>query len=342
MADHVAPPVVQATRLDLAVAPFDGQKRNFRTFLRSLRLLFMANPVVYATDLAKVLFALSKITGEGFAAEWANMKAEEILGNGEAGTWAEFVEELKRAFDDPNDRATALAGIASLKQGALAAPEFFAKFETLFRRAEMDEVGDSDILVHWLELNLSRRLVGRIYGVSPMPETYVQWKALAERLDAQQRRFDGVIAQQNSVRPVLPTTNRPPFPQTRFAPAAPPRAPASAPRPFLAQPLARTPAPPSMPRPTNAGDAMVVDRARAPGVVRTCFRCGQAGHMVRECPLPDTRPQIPRPQVRAVESQSRSLEDYENEIALLRDRLELYEKERKAPVEEQDFGDEAQ
>src|ERR1700730_5351518 len=107
----------------------------------------------------------------------------------------------------------------------------------------MDEVGDSDILVHWLELNLSRRLVGRIYGVSPMPETYVQWKALAERLDAQQRRFNGVITQQNSVCPVLPTTNCPPFPQPRFAPA-------SAPRPFLAQPLACTPAPPSMPSPT--------------------------------------------------------------------------------------------
>ena len=135
----------------------------------------------------------------------------------------------------------------------------------------MDEVGDSDILVHWLELNLSRRLVGKIYGVSPMPETYVQWKALAERLDAQQRRFDGVIAQQNSVRPVLPTTNRPPFPQTRFAPAALPRALAPAPRPILAQPQARTPAPPIMPRPASAGDAMLVDHACAPGVGRTCF-----------------------------------------------------------------------
>src|SRR6202045_3250528 len=132
----------------------------------------------------------------------------------------------------------------------------------------MDEVGDSDILVHWLELNLSRRLVGRIYGVSPMPETYVQWKALAERLDAWQHQFNGVIAQQNSVCPVLPTTNCPPFPQTRFALAALPHAPASDPPPFLA----RTAAPPSMPRPTNAGDAMVVNRARAPGVVRTCFR----------------------------------------------------------------------
>jgi len=95
MADLVALPEVQAPRLDLSVAPFDGQKKNFRTFLRSLRLLFMANPTTYATDLAKVLFALSKIVGEGFAAEWANMKAEEILGNGEARTWVQFVEEMK-------------------------------------------------------------------------------------------------------------------------------------------------------------------------------------------------------------------------------------------------------
>ena len=55
----------------------------------------MATPTIYATDLAKVLFALSKITGEGFAVEWANMKGEEILATGEAGTWEELVEELK-------------------------------------------------------------------------------------------------------------------------------------------------------------------------------------------------------------------------------------------------------
>ena len=93
----------------------------------------MVNLTVYATDLAKVLFALSKITGEGFAAEWVNMKAKEILGNEEARTWVEFLEEMKQAFDDPNDHATALTGIMSLKQGASTAPEFFAKFETLFQ-----------------------------------------------------------------------------------------------------------------------------------------------------------------------------------------------------------------
>ena len=51
----------------------------------------------------------------------------------------------------------------------------------------MTEVADLDILVYWLELNMSRRLVGRIYGVSPMPERYRQWKLLAKRLNAQLR-----------------------------------------------------------------------------------------------------------------------------------------------------------
>src|SRR6202030_1583343 len=304
MADHVTPPVVQAMRLDLAIAPFDGQKRNFCTFLQSIHLLFMANLVAYATDLAKVLFALSKITGEGFATEWVNMKAEEILGNGEAGTWVDFVEEMKQAFDDLNNHATTLADIARLKQGTMTAPEFFAKFETVFHQAEMMEVADLDILVHWLELNLSRRLVGRIYGVLPMPETYGEWKALAERLDAQQWHFDGVVTQQNSICPALPTANQPTL-QTHFAPAALPCTLAFAPHPFLAQPLACTPAPPSMPCPTNAGDAMVVDRACAPRVVHTCFQCGQVGHMVSEGPLPDTHPQIPKPPVCVVESQGR-------------------------------------
>src|SRR6202045_2558217 len=225
MADLVTPPAVQAPRLDLSVAPFDGQKRNFRTFLRSLHLLCMANPTNYAMDLAKVLFALSKITGEGFATEWVNMKAEGILGNGGAGTWADFVEEMKQAFDDPNDCATALADIARLKQGTMTAPEFFAKFEMMFRQAEMTEVADLDILVHWLELNLSRRLVGRIYGVSPMPETYGEWKALAERLDAQQWHFNGVVAQQNSICPALLADDRPTGP-SHFTLAVLPRTPA--------------------------------------------------------------------------------------------------------------------
>src|ERR1700730_14628018 len=190
----------------------------------------------------------------------------------------------------------------------MTAPEFFAKFEMMFCWAELTEEADSDILVHWLELNLSRRLVGKVYGVLLMPETYAEWKALVERLDAQQCRFDGVIAQQNSVCLAPPTTNRPPFPRTHFAPAAPPRAPASAPRPFLAQPLARTPAPPSMLRPTNASDAMVVAHARAPGV------CAPASDVARQATWSESAPS----QTRARRSRGRRSAPWKAKVVVLK------------------------
>ena len=60
------------------------------------------------SDLTKILYVLSKIMGKGFAMEWANMKAEEILSIGLARTWENFIKELKQAFDNPNNRVIAL------------------------------------------------------------------------------------------------------------------------------------------------------------------------------------------------------------------------------------------
>ena len=64
---------------------------------------YLANQEVYATDAAKVLYALSKITGEGFATEWGNMKGDKIDQTGVTGTWDDLVLQMKQVFDDPND-----------------------------------------------------------------------------------------------------------------------------------------------------------------------------------------------------------------------------------------------
>ena len=141
---------------------------------------------MYTSDEAKVLYALSKITGEGFATEWGNMKGDEINQTRVVGSWNDFVVEMRQVFDDPNDRATALHNLERLKQGTSDALEFFAKFETLMCRVELHPDEDSDILVHWLELNLNWRLTARIYGTNPMPMTYGDWKALGELLNTQQ------------------------------------------------------------------------------------------------------------------------------------------------------------
>ena len=224
------------------------------------------------------------------------------------------------------------------------------------RRVELHLDEDLDILIHWLELNLNRRLTSRIYRTNPMPVTYRDWKMLAELLDAQQRRLDGIIREQNASRPVptqlphfVPVPPRPP--QVLFCPA--PVYPPRAPNPQAQQQCL---APQILPCPAGAGDRMIVDQARAPAAPRSCFRCGQVGHIARNCHLPDTRPNVPRPQVRAANEEEWNAEDYQNELALLRDRLAIYERERmladaqvtqqqqqqqpSAAREQQDFGEE--
>src|ERR1700730_6053628 len=160
-----------------------------------------SQPGGYMTDEAKVLYALSKITGEGFATKWGNVKGDKIDQTRVVSSWNDFVVKMKWVCDDLNDRAMALYDLERLKQGSSDAPEFFARFETLMQRAELHLDEDSDILVHWLEVKLNRRLTSRIYGTNLMPVMYRDWKTLAELLDVQQQRLDGIIHEQNASRP---------------------------------------------------------------------------------------------------------------------------------------------
>src|ERR1700719_3050952 len=156
---------------------------------------------------------------------------------------------------------------------------------------------DSGIIVHWLGLNLSRRFLERIYGVSTMPETYGGWKVLAERLDSQQRRFNAIVVERDP-QPTVTLVR----PVTTFArPAAP-----------LLHPL-----------------DMAMGWGWAPAAERCCFRCHQTGHAVHFCPLPDMRPQVPRARTCGVPGTPRTTEDYQREIALLQAKLEPLERERR-------------
>ena len=66
-------------------------------------MLFLANRVMYESNEAKILFTLSKMTGEGFAAEWGNIKGDEIAETGIFSTWEVSLQEMRHVFDDPNN-----------------------------------------------------------------------------------------------------------------------------------------------------------------------------------------------------------------------------------------------
>ena len=94
-------------------------------------MLFLANHTCDDSDEVKILFMLSKMSGEGFTTEWGNVKGDEIAETGVFGTWDMFLKDMKWVFNDPRDWATALNELERLKQGTLEAPEFFAKFKML-------------------------------------------------------------------------------------------------------------------------------------------------------------------------------------------------------------------
>ena len=49
----------------------------------------------YQDDEAKILFTLSKMTGEGFAAEWGNVRGDEITDTEAFPTWNAFLADMK-------------------------------------------------------------------------------------------------------------------------------------------------------------------------------------------------------------------------------------------------------
>ena len=97
----------------------------WREFRRSV-LLYMAayegDPAL-DTEKKKILFVLSYMKG-GLPGEWAENYFESALSDG-FGTWKEFQELLKQAFEDPNAKKNAQRELEQLHQGTLDAGSFF-------------------------------------------------------------------------------------------------------------------------------------------------------------------------------------------------------------------------
>ena len=123
---------------------FDGTQEKFVTWFRTLNLYIIAHPDIFKEDKAKIILALSYMTG-GLANNWAELytiKRTNANNEIEFGTWKDFVEELKNFFDTKKAREEALAHVTHEK-GQLEA--YILRFNMLATRAGFKLEGEDKL-----------------------------------------------------------------------------------------------------------------------------------------------------------------------------------------------------
>ena len=260
---------------------FDGSRDMGKAFLMSCKLYFDLCANQFPNDQTRIHWVLSFMKS-GRAATFAQYiyNRQSLAEDPVFETWKEFEKEFRTRFC-PRDEATAamnkLEGTAYY-QGNKPVDEYIDQFEELVAIAGYAE---GRVIVMKFRKGLDVQLQNRIaeMGVDrPADYDPGAWYEAARRFDANRAANRAFNATGRRAPPPVPNSQRPAFSLSRQV-NAPPQIPA--PRPTHQQP----PAP--FLRPQAAGPVpMDVDTLRKkrplPG---TCYRCGSAEHLVKDCPL---------------------------------------------------------
>src|ERR1700731_726673 len=161
------------------ITPFNGDKKNYRTFVHQLNILFIVEAAKFDMPIKKILFALNQMKG-GYAEEWANMVVERYLSDTTTlGTWEVFKARLDVEFADVTEKESTYIELGKLWQKGMTVPEFFTKFNYLIGKAGLSADRHNNLLMTLLEPALDYNIMDQIYAGSHLPTTYASWKQKA-------------------------------------------------------------------------------------------------------------------------------------------------------------------
>ena len=105
--------------------PFLGDRKYFRQFISSCRLMFELRPRTYYSDRVRILTLISYLKGEPRV--WADAYVEE---HGDLlGAFNTFIDEMSLLYEDPNKQLTAENTIRNLKQGKRPVEDYISEFK---------------------------------------------------------------------------------------------------------------------------------------------------------------------------------------------------------------------
>lgn len=242
---------------------FEGDRKDLRRFVSQIKEKMIVNYDRFPTSHSRMAYVTNRLKGTPYA------QILPYIHNGvcQLSDYGEVLEILERAFGDPNRARNARNDLYRLRQGNKEFSVFFAEFQRLAMEGDMPEAA----LPTMLEQAINRELKAMLLHHDPPNGDYMTLARFLQNLES--RRFQYESTPRNHAaapKPAAVTSARPDGP----------------PQHTTASPTAET----TKPHP----DAMDLSSARRYTTSRRdrgeCFRCGSKDHLVRNCPLPDSRP----------------------------------------------------
>lgn len=237
-------------------AKFEGKADQVDPFLSASRLYFTLRPADFTNEGQKILWMLQLFTKD--AEPWARTRVKQVLDGTVLYTSVdELVEDIRRSFANVSRMAEARQ---NLKKMEFASKEGLGTFINRFRsEAEASEF-DTSTLAFFLQSALPEYIHIQVaaFNQGRVPEKVEDWYRLCHTLDSVRATAHHVSS--------LPSQRKQP-------PAKTP------PNPVAAGSLTSAAPTPQQPSP------MDVDGHRR-GTARTCYNCGEVGHISRQCSKP--------------------------------------------------------
>jgi hypothetical protein len=257
--------------------PFDGKRGDLDEFIQDIQLYLTINDDVYDSDKKKIAYTLSFMS-EGDAKAWKGQFVRNATtpAGMNLGTWAQFLIDLKAAFQPYDASGDALEELTSLKMGNTSIEDHIAKYKILLSRSGVADTSPSaiDYFRRTLNVPLQRKLL----ELSTPPTNLKEWYDWAARLDNNFRKMQRILGRGQTT---MNNGKGKEEPRRRWN--------------FSTQ--KKDPNAMDIDTITTALNAMTIEERERFMKEGLCFRCRKPGHISKDCPLKRTGnvQTLPRP-----------------------------------------------